>query len=56
MKYKVATFSLRGRENIWREDAKNVRDINDEDLTWSEFEWQLKKTYMSERYFDDRKK
>jgi len=36
--------------------VKNVRDINDEDLTWSEFERLLEKRYLSERYFDDKEK
>ena len=35
---------------------KNVRDIDEEYLTWSEFEWLFKKKYLSERYFDDKEK
>jgi len=56
MKARVATLSLKGKTNIWWEDMKNVRGINEEDLTWSEFEWLLKKKYLLERYFDDRVK
>jgi len=38
MKARVATFSLKGKEDFWGEDVKNVKDINEEDLPWSEFE------------------
>jgi len=53
MKARVANFSLKGKTNIWWEDVKNVRDIDEEDLTWSEFEQLFKEKYLSERYFDD---
>jgi len=56
MKARVATFSLKGKEDICWEDMKNFRDINEEDLTWSEFEWLFKKKYFLERYFDDKAK
>lgn len=38
MRARVDTFSLKGKANIWCEDVKNVRGINKEYLTWSEFE------------------
>lgn len=56
MKARVATLSLKGKAKIWWEDVKNVRGMHEEDLTWSEYEWLLKKKYLSERYFDDREK
>jgi len=37
IKAKIATFSLKGKSNIWWEDVKWVRDINMEDLIWHEF-------------------
>jgi len=56
MKARVATFSLKGKLDIWWEDVKNARCIHEEYLSWSEFEWLFKKKYLSERYFDDRAK
>jgi len=53
MKARVATFSIKGKEDIWWEDVKNVRCIHEEDLTWSEL---FKKKYLSQTYFDDRVK
>jgi len=35
MKARVATFSLKGKENIWLEDVKNIRSILEEDLSWN---------------------
>jgi len=32
MKAKIATFSLKGKTNIWWEDVKNVRGIREEEL------------------------
>ena len=47
MKAKIATFSLKGKTNIWWEDVKNVRDNQEEQLTWSEFEKLFRKKYLS---------
>lgn len=56
MKAKITNFSLRGKENIWWEDVKNVKGIQEEELTWDEFNKIFKKKYLSERYYDDRAK
>ena len=56
MKAKIAPFSLKGKENIWWEDVKNVKGIHEEDLTWHAFERLFKKKYLSKRYYDDRAK
>ena len=56
MKARVVTFSLKGKAHIWWEDVKNVRCINEEYFSWSEFEKLFKKKYFSERYFDDKPK
>lgn len=56
MKAKKTTFNIKGKENIWWEDVKNVRGIHEEDLTWSEFERLFRKKYLLERYYDDREK
>jgi len=56
MKARIVTFSFKGKEDIWWEDVKNVIGIQEEDLTWSEFERFFMKKYLSERYYDDRGK
>lgn len=52
----IATFSLKGKANIWWEDVNNVRGIHEEELTWNEFERLFMKKYLSERYYDDKAK
>ncbi len=54
MKARITTFSLKGKENIWWEDLKNVRCIQEEELTWSEFKRLFRKKYLSKRYYDDK--
>jgi len=56
MKATITTFSLKGKADIWWEDVKNVKCIHEEGFTWSESERLFKKKYLSERYFDDKKK
>lgn len=56
MKAKIAIFSLKGKENIWWEDVKNVRGIYEEDLAQSELKRHFRKKYISERYYGDREK
>jgi len=47
MKFKIATFSLKRKEDILWEDVKNVMGIQEEELIWDEFERFFKKTYLS---------
>ena len=54
MKAKIATFSLKGKENIWWEVAKKVKGIREEELIWDEFDRVFKKKNLYERYYDDR--
>jgi len=54
MKVIITTFSLKGKANIWWEYAKNVRGIQQEKLTWDDFERLFRNKYLSERYYDDR--
>jgi len=56
MKARVATFSLKVKEDIWWEDLKSVRDINEEYLSWNKFEWLFKNNCLLERYTHDREK
>ena len=56
MKSRTTNFNIKGKSYIWWEDVKNVRDIQEEELTWSEFKRHFKKKYLFERYYDDREK
>jgi len=37
MKAKIATFNLKGKEDIWWEDVNNVKGIQEEDFIWDDF-------------------
>ena len=56
MRARIATFSLKGKENISWEYVNNFRSIQEEDLARSEFERLFRKKYLSKRYNDDREK
>ena len=56
MKAIIDIFSLKGKENIWWEDVKQVRDIRTEELSWHEFKRLFRKKYFSERYYDRKSK
>jgi len=56
MKATITTFTLKGKQGIWWEYVNNIRGIQKEELTWSEFEILFKKKYLSERYYDSREK
>ena len=53
MKAMITTFSLKGKVDIWWEDVKNVKGIDEDDLIWHAFESLLKQNYLSERYYED---
>lgn len=56
MKAIIAIFSLRGKEDIWWEDVKRVRDIRTYDLTWHEFQRLFWKKYLSKSHYDSKAK
>ena len=47
MKVRIATFNPKGKVYIWWEYLKNVRDIYEDGLTWSEFKGLFRKKYVS---------
>lgn len=56
MKVKVATFSLKGKANIWWEDLKNLKGIREEELSWKEFEEYFRNKYLSKICFNNKAK
>lgn len=56
MKAKIATFSLKGKADIWWENGKNIRGIRKEKLNLEEVEILFWKKYLYERYYDGKAK
>eukprot|EP00253_Pinus_taeda_P035113 PITA_35113 len=48
MKARITPFSIKDKADIWWEYMKNVKDIQEDDLTWHAFERLFKKKYLSE--------
>jgi len=56
MKARIATFNLKVKTTISMEDVRNVKGIQEDDLTCNEIERLFKKNYLLERYYDDKAK
>jgi hypothetical protein len=55
-KVQIAIFNLNGKASIWREDLRNVKGIDEKDLSWKQFEKYFKNKYLPEKYFDGKTK
>lgn len=54
MKTKVAIFSLKGKDDIWWEDMRNVKEIREKELPWRRFENYFREQYLPERSYDNK--
>ena len=48
----LAVYQLRGKATLWWEEIKTVRKIDEEHVTWKEFQKHFKDKYLTERYYD----
>ena len=53
MKEMVSIFSLNGRESIWWDHLRKVKNINDKKIVWKQFKKYFKQKYLSDRYYHD---
>ena len=44
---------MNGRESIWWENLRKVRNINDRKIVWKQFKKYFKQKYLSNRYYAD---
>ena len=56
MKGKMAIFNLVGKANIWWQDLKREKQINDRKVSWNWFKKEFKKEYLSEYYYEGKAK
>ena len=54
MKSRIDIFSVKGKENIWLEDVKCVKEMRIKELSWHEFKRIFWKKYLSEMYYDNK--
>jgi hypothetical protein len=56
VKARIAIFNFNGKASIWWEYLRNVKGIHEKEFSWRRFEKYFKKTYLSERYYDENTK
>ena len=49
MKERVSIFNLNGRESIWWENLRQVKNINDRNIVWKKFKKYFKLKYVYNR-------
>ena len=56
IKARLAIYQLREKATLWWEEVKNVCSIEDQDVTWDEFQQYFKDKYLTEHYYDENSK
>ena len=56
LKARMAIYNLTGKENIWWQDIKKVKNIKEKYVTWKLFKKYFKRKYLSEQYFEEKAK
>ena len=56
MKGKMAIFNLVKKNEIWWQDLKRVKRINDKKVSWNWFKNEFKKEYLSKYYYEGKAK
>ena len=56
LKAKMAIYNLTGKADIWWQDIKRVKNLNEKYLTWRVFKKYFKRRFLSEQYYEDRAK
>ena len=56
LKGHLAVYQLRGKATLWWEEIKTVRKIDEEHVTWKEFQNIFKDKYLTKRYYDEKQR
>lgn len=56
LKARLAVYQLSGKATLWWEEIKTVRKIDEEHVTWKEFQKNFKDKYPTKRYHDEKEK
>ena len=56
MKGKLAIFNLVQKADIWWQDLKRAKSINDKKVSWNWFKKEFKMEYLSEYYYEGKAK
>ena len=54
LKARLAIYQLKDKATLWWEEVRNVRGIEDSDVTWEKFQQYFKDKYLTERFYDEK--
>ena len=54
MKARVSIFNLIGRASIWWDHFKQVKNINERNIVWKQFQKYFNNKYLFDLYYDDK--
>ncbi len=49
-------YNLTGKDDIWWQDLKRVKNLKEKCVTWQTFKSYFKRKYMSEQYYEEKAK
>ena len=52
MKEMISILNLNGRESIWCDNLRNMKNINERKIVWKQFKNYFKQKYLLDRYCD----
>jgi hypothetical protein len=56
MKVRMAIYNLKGKANIWWQDMKLAKGLNEKQFEWYDFKKYFKKQYLFESYYERKMK
>ena len=56
LKARLAIYQLREKATLWWEEMKNVRSIDEQDITWELFQQYFRDKYLTKSFYDDKAK
>lgn len=54
LRARLAIYQLQGKAILWWEEIKTVIEINEQEVTWEQFQKHFKDRYLTERFYDDK--
>ena len=52
----MAIYNLTGKDDIWWQDIKRVKNVKEQYLTWRFFRKYFKRKFLSQQYYEERAK
>lgn len=54
LRVRLAIYQLRGKYTLWWEEIKTIEEINEQEVTWEQFQKHFKYRYLTEWSYDDK--